>query len=143
LDVFFDWKTFRGTQSSWKELAYFERPQDKPYAEGRDVIQGACAWGSICSRVPAGAGACKVVPEQIVTTGPCGYTRNPMYLGHLIFMIGLSLTFWSWFALILLADRTVWFHRRVLLDEQRLEARFGANYAAYRRQVKRWIPGMV
>jgi hypothetical protein len=42
LDVFFDWKTFRGTQSSWKELAYFERPQDKPYAEGRDVIQGAC-----------------------------------------------------------------------------------------------------
>jgi hypothetical protein len=59
LDVFFDWKTFRGTQSSWKELAYFERPQDKPYAEGRDVIQGACAWGSICSRVPAGAGACR------------------------------------------------------------------------------------
>ena len=66
-----------------------------------------------------------------------------MYLGHLIFMIGLSLTFWSWFALISLADRTVWFHRRVLLDEQRLEARFWANYAAYRRQVKRWIPGMV
>ena len=85
----------------------------------------------------------QVVPEQIATTGPCGYTRNPMYLGHLIFMIGLSLTFWSWFALISLADRTVWFHRRVLLDEQRLEVRSGANYAAYRRQVKRWIPGMV
>ncbi len=49
LDVTFDWKTFRGTQSSWKTLAYFERPQDKPYAEGRDVIQGACAWGSICN----------------------------------------------------------------------------------------------
>ena len=74
LDVFFDWKTFRGTQSSWKELAYFERPQDKPYAEGRDVIQGACAWGSICSRVPAGGWGMQVVPEQIVTTGPCGYT---------------------------------------------------------------------
>jgi hypothetical protein len=27
--------------------------------------------------------------------------------------------------------------------EQRLEARFGANYAAYRRQVKRWIPGIL
>ena len=45
LDVELDWKTFRGTQSSWKGLAYFERPQDRPYAEGRDVIQGACAWG--------------------------------------------------------------------------------------------------
>jgi hypothetical protein len=30
LDVEFDWKTFRGTQSSWKGLAYFERPQDRP-----------------------------------------------------------------------------------------------------------------
>src|SRR5262245_50234319 len=27
--VEFDWKTFRGTQSSWKGMEYFERPQDK------------------------------------------------------------------------------------------------------------------
>src|SRR5262244_687236 len=60
LDVEFDWKTFRGTQSSWKGLAYFERPQDRPYAEGRDVIQGACAWGSICN---AGAGMGRFVPD--------------------------------------------------------------------------------
>lgn len=49
LDVEFDWQTFRGTQSSWKDLAYFDRPQDRPYAAGEDVIQGACAWGSICN----------------------------------------------------------------------------------------------
>jgi hypothetical protein len=30
LDVEFDWKTFLGTQSSWKGLAYFEQPQDRP-----------------------------------------------------------------------------------------------------------------
>ena len=46
LDVEFDWKTFRGTQSSWKNLDYFERPQDRPYTEDKqDVIQGACVWG--------------------------------------------------------------------------------------------------
>src|SRR5215510_14993527 len=33
LDVEFDWKTFRGTQSSWKNLDYFQRPQDRPYTE--------------------------------------------------------------------------------------------------------------
>lgn len=49
LDVAFDWQTFRGTQSSWKGLAYRERPQDRPYAEGAETIQGACAWGSICN----------------------------------------------------------------------------------------------
>jgi protein-S-isoprenylcysteine O-methyltransferase Ste14 len=42
----------------------------------------------------------------------------------------------------LLAARAVWFHRRVLRDEQRLEARFGAEYVAYQRQVSRWIPGI-
>jgi hypothetical protein len=49
LDVEFDWKTFRGTQSSWKNLNYFERPQDKPYADGGEVIQGACEWGTVCN----------------------------------------------------------------------------------------------
>ncbi len=60
LDVEFDWKTFRGTQSSWKGLSYFERPQDKPYADGQEVIQGACAWGSICN---ASAGMGRFVAE--------------------------------------------------------------------------------
>jgi hypothetical protein len=50
LDVEFDWKTFRGTQSSWKGLKYFQRPQDRPYTEEKqDVVQGACVWGTICN----------------------------------------------------------------------------------------------
>jgi NitT/TauT family transport system substrate-binding protein len=50
LDVELDWKTFRGTQSSWKDLQYFQRPQDRPYTQDKaEVIQGACVWGSICN----------------------------------------------------------------------------------------------
>lgn len=61
LDVEFDWKTFRGTQSSWKGLDYFQRPQDRPYTEDKqEVIQGACVWGSICN---AGAGMGRFVPD--------------------------------------------------------------------------------
>jgi len=60
LDVDFDWKTFRGTQSSWKDLAYLGRPQDKPYADGAQVVQGACVWGSICN---ASAGMGRFVEE--------------------------------------------------------------------------------
>ena len=59
LDVEFDWKTFRGTQSSWKGLDYFQRPQDRPYTEGdKDTVQGACLWGTICN---ASAGMGRVV----------------------------------------------------------------------------------
>jgi NitT/TauT family transport system substrate-binding protein len=61
LDVELDWKTFRGTQSSWKDLDYFQRPQDRPYTQDKqDVIQGACVWGSICN---ASAGMGRFVPD--------------------------------------------------------------------------------
>jgi hypothetical protein len=61
LDVEFDWKTFRGTQSSWKGLEYFQRPQDRPYTQSKeDVIQGACAWGTVCN---ASAGMGRIVDE--------------------------------------------------------------------------------
>jgi protein-S-isoprenylcysteine O-methyltransferase Ste14 len=66
-----------------------------------------------------------------------------MYLGHLIFMLGLAVTFASWFALVLFAARAVWFHRRVREDEARLQAMFGAPYLDYQRRVKRWIPGLL
>jgi protein-S-isoprenylcysteine O-methyltransferase Ste14 len=80
------------------------------------------------------------MPARILADGPYRFTRNPMYLGHLIFLTGLAITFWSGFAVLLLAARAVWFHRRVLYDEQRLTAAFGADYDAYRARVKRWIP---
>ena len=61
LDVEFDWKTFKGTQSSWKGLEYFQRPQDRPYTESKeDVIQGACVWGTICN---ASAGMGRIVAD--------------------------------------------------------------------------------
>ena len=82
-------------------------------------------------------------PTRIVTEGPYRLTRNPMYLGHLIFMLGLALTLHSYVALVLLAARAIWFHRRVVADESRLTARFGAEYTEYMRRVKRWVPGVL
>ncbi len=108
------------------------------------------AWGYLqyllvgSYRLPRAHGGwgMEIPPDQIVTTGPYRFTRNPMYLGHLIFMLGLAATFWSWFALLLLVARAIWFHRRVLQDEQRLAVQFGADYNAYRQRVKRWVPGV-
>ena len=53
LEVEFDWNTFRGTQSSWKRMEYFQRPQDRAASE--EIIQGACLWGTI-SNASAGMG---------------------------------------------------------------------------------------
>ena len=109
------------------------------------------AWGYLQYRLvgryrlslAGGSAGMEVPPERIITTGPYRYTRNPMYLGHLIFLAGLAVLFWSPFAVILLVLRAFWFHRRVLRDERRLEKIFGEPYTAYRRRVKRWIPGVL
>lgn len=82
-------------------------------------------------------------PDRIVAEGPYRFLRNPMYLGHLIFMAGLAITFRSWAAVVLLLVHIPWFHTRVLKDEAHLEERFGAPYREYKTRVKRWIPFVV
>ena len=82
-------------------------------------------------------------PERLVTTGPYAYTRNPMYLGHVIFLTGLTLTFNSWLAGLITIAVAAWFHIRVLGDETKLIERLGRPYVDYLASVKRWIPGLL
>ena len=93
LDVELDWKTFRGTQSSWKNLKYFERPQDRPYTEDKqDVIQGACVWGSICN---ASAGMGRFVPDAYgdspwaIFVQPESHIRKPEDLKDVPIAVGM------------------------------------------------------
>ena len=81
-------------------------------------------------------------PERLVRTGFYGYTRNPMYLGHIIFLIGLTLTLKSWLAASITIGTSIWFHTRVVGDEKKLIERLGKPYADYLNNVKRWIPGL-
>ena len=80
-------------------------------------------------------------PERLVTTGLYAWTHNPMYLGHIIFMAGVALTFQSWFGAAIALARAAWFHVRVLRDEKRLAVQFGEPYLSYVKSVKRWMPG--
>jgi protein-S-isoprenylcysteine O-methyltransferase Ste14 len=99
--------------------------------------------GRFRDRMGGGGPGFPVPPDRLVEDGPYRYVRNPMYLGHLIFMLGLAVTFVSWFALLLFTARALWFHRRVLEDEARLQEMFGQAYLDYQGRVKRWIPGLL
>lgn len=76
----------------------------------------------------------------LVEAGPFRFSRNPIYLGFLVAMLGFALRWgdlWGWVALLaghLLLDRLV-----VAKEEAYLAARFGAAYDAYRGRVRRWI----
>ena len=81
-------------------------------------------------------------PERVVSTGPYAYTRNPMYLGHILYLIGLTLTLNSLLAALITVGNIIWFHSRVLSDEKKLAQLLGEPYIAYTGRVKRWIPGL-
>jgi protein-S-isoprenylcysteine O-methyltransferase Ste14 len=121
-------------QGGWPEIHWWDTPI---------MLWGYLQYklvGIYRGRRAGGGPGMETMPERFLDDGPYALTRNPMYLGHLIFLTGLAVAFRSWFALILLSARAYWFHCRVLQDEARLQAEFGAVYDAYRARVKRWLP---
>ena len=80
-------------------------------------------------------------PERLVMGGPYAYSRNPMYLGHIIYLTGLALTLRSLLAAAITIVTVFWFHFRVLRDEARLVELWGEPYKRYLSVTKRWIPG--
>ena len=84
----------------------------------------------------------EIPPERLVSTCLYAYTRNPMYLGHIIFLTGLTLTLRSWFAGLITVAVAVWFHFRVLADERNLSVKLGPSYVSYTKSVKRWVTGL-
>jgi len=99
--------------------------------------------GKFRSRFGGGSGGMAGLPNELVTSGPYRLTRNPMYLGHLIYALGVVLAFRSPVAAMLAASRVLYFQMRVLRDEERLEKLFGGEYREYREKIKRWIPGLL
>jgi protein-S-isoprenylcysteine O-methyltransferase Ste14 len=78
-------------------------------------------------------------PERIIDTGPYALSRNPMYLGHIVWMVGLVLVTRSPLALVAAAIRIPWYDARAAEDEARLEKAFGEQYVDYQRRVPRWV----
>ena len=79
-------------------------------------------------------------PDRLVTTGPYALVRNPMYLGHLVFLAGAVALTRSPAALAGLAIQWQRFAERVAIDERRLADRFGHEYVEYVERVPRWLP---
>ena len=78
--------------------------------------------------------------SAIVTEGPFRFTRNPMYIGMTVLYVGLAIGFDLIWALILLPAVLLVIRFYVIAREERyLEAKFGEEYLAYKRGVRRWL----
>ena len=76
----------------------------------------------------------------LVIAGPYRFTRNPMYVGMAALTLALALFLDTWWVIMLLPPVLLVVRLFVIAPEERyLRRRFGADYVAYTRRVRRWV----
>jgi protein-S-isoprenylcysteine O-methyltransferase Ste14 len=83
----------------------------------------------------------RVYADDLVTEGLFRHTRNPMYVGKFLMVLGAGIASNRWPAAIgITAAYSFMYHAVVLAEENYLRAKFGAAFDDYCRRVPRWIP---
>ena len=78
--------------------------------------------------------------SSLVTWGVYTISRNPMYLGGLIMLLGWAVFLSNALAFLLLFAYVLYINRFQIAPEERaLTALFGQPYAAYQVRVRRWL----
>ena len=98
------------------------------------------AW-AIATMTGAGSNVPTNLPTTtIVESGPYRFTRNPIYLGMLLGLIGLAIAFDNLWLLMMLAPFAIVIRYGVVAREEAyLEGKFGDGYRGYRVRVRRWL----
>lgn len=76
---------------------------------------------------------------ELVTTGIYRYSRNPAFLGFDLMYIGVLLMYGNLLTLGFSVFAMVMLHLQMLQEERYLQGVFGEAYAAYKRQVFRYL----
>src|SRR5262245_12149174 len=98
------------------------------------------AW-AIVTITRAGSNVPTNLPTTtIVERGPYRFTRNPIYLGMFLGLIGLGIAFDNlWLLMMLVPFALVIGYGVVAREEAYLERKFGGVYRGYRSRVRRWL----
>ncbi len=76
----------------------------------------------------------------LLTTGVYGHTRNPMYLGFVLLLLGIALLLGSAGPLVIVALFPVLINLMYIrAEETMLRDRFGDEWVAYQARVRKWL----
>lgn len=107
------------------------------------VLGVAIALGGVASFRRAKTTVNPLKPESsaaLVSTGVYAFTRNPMYLGMLLVLVGWAGYLVSLWALVGPLVFGLYITRFQILPEERiLDRLFGAPFADYKKRVRRWL----
>jgi protein-S-isoprenylcysteine O-methyltransferase Ste14 len=78
--------------------------------------------------------------SSLVVAGVYKLTRNPMYLGDLVILIGWAMWLSNALAFVFLPVFVLYINRFQIEPEERaLAQKFGSEYAVYKAKVRRWL----
>jgi protein-S-isoprenylcysteine O-methyltransferase Ste14 len=78
--------------------------------------------------------------SALAITGPYRLTRNPMYVSLALLTLAFALFLNTWWIVILLIPALIGVQKLVIVhEEEYLRRRFGGDYEAYMRRVRRWL----
>jgi protein-S-isoprenylcysteine O-methyltransferase Ste14 len=78
--------------------------------------------------------------KQLVTSGIYRFTRNPIYLGFLLTVIGLPLNSGLYWGIVLAPFYVLLMNRLIIRHEEAyLEKKFGNTFTGYTARVRRWL----
>lgn len=78
--------------------------------------------------------------RTLVTDGPFRFRRNPIYLAHVLILLGVAeLTKNVWFALLAVPYAALVTWLAILPEERHLEESFGDAYRAYKERTRRLL----
>jgi protein-S-isoprenylcysteine O-methyltransferase Ste14 len=77
---------------------------------------------------------------EILVSGAYRFTRNPMYLGMLVFCLGFAIILSdAWIVILTPVCGWLIHHLAIRHEEIYLEEKFGDSYRAYKATVRRWL----
>lgn len=78
--------------------------------------------------------------DSLVTSGPFAISRNPIYLGMALVLLGLAVFLGGASPFLIIPLFMAVIGRRIIRDEERmLSETFGADFTAYAARVRRWL----
>jgi protein-S-isoprenylcysteine O-methyltransferase Ste14 len=78
-------------------------------------------------------------PDKLVTTGVFAFSRNPIYVGFALVLLGQFLVFPNWIPLAYLVAGLWLLHRQVLREESFMRTHYGREYEQYCARVRRYV----
>ncbi|MBO4228123.1 isoprenylcysteine carboxylmethyltransferase family protein [Bradyrhizobium neotropicale] len=105
------------------------------------AVAVALVASAITTMTRAGSNVPTNLPSTtVVETGPYRFTRNPIYLGMVLGLIGLAIAFNDlWLLMTLVPFALVIRYGVITREEAYLERKFGNVYRRYRARVRRWL----